>query len=250
MPAALPSDLAGEITGLLAQGVPATEVARRTGVSRGTVQRYKAGRVPAPRPEAVTHWRPPDASAYSYLLGMYLGDGHLCGPRRNTLRITLNVREAAIRRDCALAIARTLDVRVLHRLVPVRGVAYLDATSPLWHFAFPQHGAGKKHERSIVLEAWQREIVDLRPREFLRALIHSDGCRTVNRFTVDLPRGGRREYAYVRYFFSNESADIRGLFCEYCERLGIRWTQSSQRNVSVADRASVELLEEFVGPKA
>jgi len=57
------------------------------------------------------------------------------------------------------------------------------------------------------------------------------------------------EYAYPRYFFSNMSADIRGLFCEYCERLGIRWTQSNQRNISVSHRGSVARLDEFVGPK-
>jgi hypothetical protein len=50
-------------------------------------------------------------------------------------------------------------------------------------------------------------------------------------------------------FFSNRSADIRALFCEYCERLGIRWTQSNPRNISVSHRPSVELLDSFVGPK-
>jgi hypothetical protein len=230
-------------------GIPATEIARRTGVSRGTIQRYKAGHIPAPPPEPVTRWRPVDQAAYSYLLGMYLGDGHLCGQRRDTLRITLNIREPGIRRECAFAIARTLDVRVHHRTYPEKGVTCLDATSRIWHLAFPQHGPGMKHQRPIVLERWQREILDARPREFLRGLIHSDGCRTVNRFTVDLPKGGPREYAYVRYFFSNESVDIRGLFCQYCERLGIRWTQSNRRNISIAHRPSVELLDTFVGPK-
>jgi hypothetical protein len=229
--------------------MPAAEIARRTGVSRGTVQRYKAGLIPVPRPEPVTHWRPPVPSAYSYLLGMYLGDGHLCGHRRDTLRISLNIREPAIRRECAFAIARTLDVRVHHRIYPEKGLACLDATSGIWHLAFPQHGPGMKHQRPIVLESWQRQILNAHPREFLRGLIHSDGCRTVNRFTVDLPKGGPREYAYVRYFFSNESVDIRGLFCEYCERLGIRWTQSNRRNISIAHRPSVELLDTFVGPK-
>jgi hypothetical protein len=113
----------------------------------------------------------------------------------------------------------------------------------------PQHGPGRKHERPIVLEPWQREIVDAYPREFLRGLIHSDGCRTVNRFKTKLPSGRVADYAYPRYFFSNLSADIRGLFCEYCERLGIRWTQSNHRNISVSHRQSVALLDEFVGPK-
>jgi hypothetical protein len=101
-----------------------------------------------------------------------------------------------------------------------------------------------------VLEPWQREIVDAFPREFLRGLIHSDGCRTISRFRTKLPSGRVAEYAYPRYFFSNLSADIRELFCEYCERLGIRWTQSTHhRNISVSHRGSVALLDEFVGPK-
>ena len=125
----------------------------------------------------------------------------------------------------------------------------LQSWHPNWLVAFPQHGPGKKHQRPIELADWQRKITHAHPRELLRGLIHSDGCRTVNRFAVDLPRGGRRTYAYARYFFSNLSADIRGIFTEHCELLGIRWTLSNPRNVSVSHRKSVALLDEFVGPK-
>ena len=52
------------------------------------------------------------------------------------------------------------------------------------------------------------------------------------------------------YFFSHRSADIRGLFCEYCDKLGIRWTQSNARNISVSHRDSVARLDAFVGPKS
>jgi hypothetical protein len=121
--------------------------------------------------------------------------------------------------------------------------------SPNLLAAFPQHGRGKKHERRIELVPWQREITRAYPRELLRGLIHSDGCRTVNRFAVDLPVGGRRTYAYGRYFFSNLSADIRRIFTEHCDLLGIRWSQSNPRNISVSHRASVALLDEFVGAK-
>jgi hypothetical protein len=71
----------------------------------------------------------------------------------------------------------------------------------------------------------------------------------INRFTVALPRGGSRKYAYTRYFFTNLSADIRDLFCQSCDQLGIRWTQSSHKNISVANRESVALLDSFVGAK-
>ncbi len=51
------------------------------------------------------------------------------------------------------------------------------------------------------------------------------------------------EYAYVRYFFSNLSEDIRSLFCAACEALEVRWTLSNSRNVSVAERTSVARLD-------
>jgi RNase P subunit RPR2 len=49
--------------------------------------------------------------------------------------------------------------------------------------------------------------------------------------------------------FTNLSSDIQRLFCESCNRLGIRWTRSSYKNISVADRRSVTLLDSFIGPK-
>ena len=49
-----------------------------------------------------------------------------------------------------------------------------------WPCLFPQHGPGRKHERSIVLEPWQRAIVDAHPGPLLRGLFHSDGFRVTN----------------------------------------------------------------------
>jgi hypothetical protein len=93
-----------------------------------------------------------------------------------------------------------------------------------------------------------RSSTRIRPTDFLRGLIHSDGCRVVNRFSVVLP-SGRREYAYPRYFFTNRSSDIRRLFCEQCERLDVRWTRSSQKTISVSQRRSVAVLDSFIGEK-
>jgi hypothetical protein len=87
------------------------------------------------------------------------------------------------------------------------------------------------------------------PGAFLRGLIQSDGSRCLNRFDTLLPCGRVARYEYPRYFFTNLSADIRRIFCEHCELLGIRWTQSNHRNISVSHRDSVALLDSFVGPK-
>ena len=108
----------------------------------------------------------------------------------------------------------------------------------------PQHGRGAKHKRFISLTDWQRKICDRHPELLLRGLIHSDGCRVINRVRV----GGKR-YAYPRYEFSNRSADIRHLFCDYCDALGIAWRQMKPTDISVARREAVAKLDAFVGPK-
>ncbi|CAN5618757.1 hypothetical protein BH20ACT17_BH20ACT17_13130 [soil metagenome] len=40
-------------------------------------------------------------------------------------------------------------------------------------------------------------------------------------------------------------ADIRGLFCRACDALGVRWTLSNPRNVSVSHCTSVALLDKL-----
>lgn len=111
---------------------------------------------------------------------------------------------------------------------------------------FPQHGPGYKHDRAITLEPWQENVaLEEYPDRFIRGLIHSDGCRSINR--VQSPAG--RTYQYVRYTFSNRSEDIRGLFTAACDRLGVEWRPMNHCTISVARRASVERLDSIVGPK-
>ncbi len=117
---------------------------------------------------------------------------------------------------------------------------------------FPQHGPGKKHQRSITLEPWQQEIVDAHPWEFIRGLIHSDGCRITN-WTTRMVGGERKRYEYPRYFFTNVSDDIRRLYTDTLDKLGIEWTHCARNgnpyNISIARKTSVALLDTHVGPK-
>ena len=106
---------------------------------------------------------------------------------------------------------------------------------------FPQHGPGRKHERRIELALWQQTIVDRHPKEFLRGLIHSDGCRVLNRVN------GK---GYPRYFFSQVSDDIRRLFCETCEKIGVEYRLNRWDSVSIARAPSIAILDSFIGPKA
>jgi hypothetical protein len=65
--------------------------------------------------------------------------------------------------------------------------------------------------------------------------------------TVRSPAGKR--YSYPRYQFSNHSDDIRRIFTDACDELGIEWRVMNATNISVARRESVARLDEFVGPK-
>jgi hypothetical protein len=105
-----------------------------------------------------------------------------------------------------------------------------------------------KHTRKIRLEPWQEEIVGEFTQDFVRGLIHSDGCRSMNRVRRPL-KSGDRWYEYPRYTFVNESVDIRRLFTDALDRLGVAWKQSNRKTISVARREAVARLDEFVGPK-
>jgi hypothetical protein len=199
----------------------------------------------------VSRWTPPDDWSYALLLGLFLGDGCLSRMTRTwTLRISMDagypdlIDQAVMATQLVAVNSRVTTRKMRDAECVVVGCSWLG-----WPDAIPQHGPGRKHTRPIVLARWQQEIVDRHPWPFLRGLLHSDGCRTVNRFSTKLPSGRVAAYEYPRWFFSNLSADIRDLFCHTCEAVGVRWTQSNPRNISVAHRASVALLDEFVGLK-
>ena len=236
---------------LFGTGLTDQEIADVAGVARMTVNRWKNRGFPKRRAIApVRFWRPADPLAYAYLFGLYLGDGHISRHSRNCfgLWITLDDHWPGIVDSCREAMTTISPNRVSEYQRPHDHGTKIYSYSGIWPAAFPQHGPGKKHLRKIALAPWQEEIIDANPRPFLRGLIHSDGSRCMNRFQVKL-KDGVRSYAYPRYFFTNLSADIRGLFCRYCEHLGVRWTQSNPRNISVSHRDSVAILDSFIGPK-
>jgi hypothetical protein len=45
------------------------------------------------------------------------------------------------------------------------------------------------------------------------------------------------------------SAEILGLFTDALDLVGVQWRQANKRNISVARRASVALMDAHVGPK-
>lgn len=185
-------------------------------------------------------------AAYAYLLGQYLGDGYLAQHARgvHALRISCCADYPGILSETQSAV-RAVAPNERSCLVRAPGVLEVKSYSKAWPCLLPQHGPGRKHERPIALVDWQQPIIDRHAGPFLRGLIHSDGWRGMNRVVA-----GSKTYAYPRYNFSNRSSDIRELFCDACDRLGIAWRVMNRWNISVARREAVAALDEIVGPKA
>ena len=232
---------------LSAGGLSDGQVAAATGVPRSTVRDWRRGgfassstrRSGCPSCEEATL----RSHRYAYLLGLYLGDGHVAAHPRGVfrLRVFLDDRYPAIVEECRDAVETFSTERTLRSgVVSSRGCVYVSSYWKHWPCVFPQHGPGPKHLRAIRLEVWQDEIVRAFPQQFLRGLVHSDGCRVHNRV------GGRR---YVRYMFCNHSADIAALFERACADAGIRCTRPSWRTVSVARAEDTSRMDVFVGPK-
>jgi hypothetical protein len=229
---------------LAAGGLNASQIAYVAGIPRSTVRDWsrkprKAPRVP--REPTLDLASLPKAD-YSYLLGFYLGDGTISHNRRGVyrLRITTDTRYPGIIAECVSSMRAVMPANRVHVQRRRFRAVEIGSSSKAWPLLFPQHGPGPKHRRKIALAPWQAAIVERFPREFLRALIHSDGCRVLNCVN------GKD---YPRYFFDQVSDDIRRLFCETCTRLGIDYTWSKSKTVSIARAPSVALLDSFVGPK-
>jgi hypothetical protein len=173
-----------QVERLIRSGMNDCAISRLTGVPRPTVREWRR------KPGVQRRWSAVGGCAhdfpslpvgsYAYLLGMYLGDGCISRARQVwRLRIALDARYPGIIQRCRDAIDAVMPgqrsgiVRLPYSCVNV----YL--YSKHWPCLFPQHGPGKKHLRPIKLERWQEAIVREEPKQFVRGLIESDGCRVV-----------------------------------------------------------------------
>ncbi|MGW6705386.1 transcriptional regulator [Streptomyces sp. NPDC054956] len=238
---------------LLDDGRSMNSVSKETGISRAAIRAWKKRVNPLPK-QAAPFALPTDSASYSYLLGLYLGDGYISQPaahRVPSMRITCDDKWPGLMDSAEQSMRQVFP---FNRVCRAKKVGCHDVKVHSKHLTrlFPQHGPGKKHDRRIVLEDWQQAIVDAHPWEFLRGLIYSDGCRVTN-WTTRMVGGERKRYEYPRYFFTNKSDDIRKLCTDTLTKVGVQWTilarGSDPFNVSVARKASVALMDAHIGPK-
>jgi hypothetical protein len=254
-------DIRARTIAMCRAGVPNAEIARKLGIPKGTVGSWKfrdraLNSELYPKTRAKTPYCPRcngvevDRAPYSYLLGLYLGDGCITkAPRHRVQTLTIaccdawpGLIEAAA--DALQAMAPPCRVQ----RVRSTGMTEVKMYSKHWTCMFPQHGPGMKHTRKIELAAWQRTIVESYTWEFIRGLVHSDGCRITN-WTEKVIAGEPKRYEYPRYFFTNTSTDIRDLYCWALDLVGVEWRYANWRNISVAKKGSVALMDRHIGPK-
>jgi hypothetical protein len=196
-------NLVDEVLALAVAGVPKLTIAKNLGLNVKTVRRWiSTDGVRKPSNERCTPTscrvrERVDRAAYSYLLGMYLGDGHIVHARRTyRLEIACDPKYPGIIQEAMTALRLVLPQN--RALARVRQHTVMTGVySNHLPCIFPQHGPGLKHTRPIVLETWQRTIaLDEHPAAFVRGLVHSDGCRNINR--VRGANGSWYEYPATR----------------------------------------------------
>jgi hypothetical protein len=238
------------VQALLDKGRNDCEVSRLTRIPRSTVRDWRRGLYAvAQRSTEKAHrkcrgghdFSTQAPGPYSYLLGMYLGDGYIARSRGVwRLRVTTDARYPGIIDECCRAMEEVLPGKRAYRLHRASRCIEVSMYSKHWVCLFPQHGPGPKHKRPIRLEPWQSGLVQRAPESFIRGLLHSDGCRVIAN-----DRGVRS----VRYHFSNRSEEIKSLLCAALDGLGVHWTRSSERQISIYPHEAVSRLDRFVGPK-
>lgn len=251
-----------EAVRLIGLGINDSEIGRQLDIERGTVRAWRVG-LNVGSGGRTKFWSgernrgacfrcvdgPVDDVAYAYLLGVYRGDGSISLMSKGVyrLRISCDQNYLFIIAEISRSIAKVRDnesVGFVEGIGCIEVVAYWKH----WPCLFPQHAPGRKHERKIELAPWQQKIVEREPKALLRGLIHSDGCRHINEVVRSIPSGPKR-YRYSRYMFTNASSDILGIFTDALDLLGIHWTRTTARDISIARRDDVAFVDTFVGPK-
>jgi hypothetical protein len=234
-------------------GFKQMETSIKLNIPRATVKdyynRFSKGEMMEPKPSSLLEnllLVDSKKEAYAYLLGLYLGDGHIVKtkPLKNgnavyKFRIFQDAKYTNLIQLCIdkMKILFESEVNIINKPGCKEIFCYKNNIPEI----FPQHGPGKKHTREIVLQAWQKDIVRIYPKDFLKGLIHSDGCRYLS-----VPGN----IDSIKYEFKNTSSDILGYFDWACSLLDVDTRRHSCGKASILrTKKDVNIFESFIGPK-
>lgn len=192
-------------------------------------------------------------SYYSFLFGLYLGDGCLSISRVATLSIALDKKYEKMNNYIEKCFTELFNKnpQIYDRSID-RGQKFksnsicIKCSKKNLEILFPQHGKGKKHSRAIELREWQNIIIS---HELVKGLIYSDGsyyyCKK------------RQQYEYN---FSNSSYDIIKILEKHLTILNIQYnvnkkiksnskSKSEKYHINIVAQDSVKMLHNLIGDK-
>jgi hypothetical protein len=219
---------------LFGQGIKKSKIAEIMGLDRGTVRRWITTGFTGKSSNDIIESLILKKEDYSYILGLYLGDGYINKTdRAYRLRICLDLKYNLLN-DYAFERLKNLFPNNSVGSVHSSGCIYLYVYNKHLPIMFPQHGSGRKHLRNIILENWQVNMIDWV--ELLRGLFHSDGSYYFDR---------GKDY----FNFTNLSDNILNLFKMCCHNLGIHYTQTNDKTIRIGKRQDVKTVKELIGTK-
>lgn len=198
---------------------------------------------------------------YCELLGWYLGDGYVAkaNQKYGVFRLTICLDNAYPKLiECCVDVVQTVNHCCKVFLTKGSGnCTYVNSYSKQWLNLIPQANnitKGMKCTHNVSLVDWQHDLVLQYPREFLRGLFWTDGCRYTNTVNV---KG--KQYQYPSYSFVNTSKDIVDILTEVLDNIGVEyktlWRSPTGLGkhhvcqVRIGKRHDVELLDQFIGSK-
>lgn len=185
---------------------------------------------------------------YSYLLGLYLGDGNI-GRIHNTkqLCITLDKKYNNLNNYTINAFnilfdrAPFITDRSTHQGKYKSNCIVISYCNCNLGIIFPHEGYGFKHDRLIELSEWQKQIII--PSEIIKGLIMSDGSYFLDKATNKF-----------HYNFRNRSENITNITANYLEQLGVSYTKTYNvsrkiHTINIYTQSEVEKLHSLIGDK-
>jgi DNA-binding transcriptional regulator WhiA len=203
------------------EGFNNSEISRQLDIPRRTIIDWVSGKIKLNESskEKRKNFNPLDylkdkKEAYSYILGLYLGDGYINKTEKSwRIRFFLDYKYDKLNDFATEELQKVFPnnkINILNHKNTKGNSSYITlyTCSVLIEKLFPQIGKGKKHERKIELTDWQKEIIDYK--FLLKGLFHSDG-------SYYKQTNSNSFY----YNFSNLSKDIIEIFCECCNKINV-----------------------------
>ncbi len=222
----------------LAEGASQRQIARELGVDKSTIHYWikHAFSTGTRAAEELSHlkiieWCNKHSAEYAYLLGCYLGDGHIViMPRTQKLSIYNDNRYPDIIQDQNIALQKIFpNNKITNYQQLYSRCLEVNVHNKFLSKLFPQHGPGKKHDRDVSLQDWQWDIVWKEPECFIKGLIDSDGS-----YYLQTQRNANgMVHAGMRYQFTNKSLDIIDMYLIVMDKLNISVHPTTRKNGTI-----------------